>query len=115
LSLERYSRSRDGAAAPPLDDRLRPCSRKIPLKPRAAGVALHPFICFIEDQLETRGINPVDLSRVSGVSTVKLYRWRHGLSVPALPDIEAVLNTLGFELPPPAPMRKAVKEVEHEK
>ena len=65
------------------------------IKPNIKGV--HPFINFIADN---KTMSYLELSKKSGVHHSTIRRWRHDGRRPLLIDVEAVINTMGYDLVP---------------
>lgn len=59
---------------------------------------VHRFVKLIWRSVNTEMWSQEELERRSGVSVSAVRKWRRGVRSPRLIEIEAVLNTLGYEL-----------------
>ena len=58
----------------------------------------HPLVKFIFDQCERQRISPKELAKKAGLGDrCAIYKWRKKWN-PQLPNFEAVINALGFEI-----------------
>lgn len=66
------------------------------LKPPKADV--HQFIDFISQQIDVQRVPLSEVCAKAGISERSVRRWRMGDSLPALGDVERVLQALGFTM-----------------
>lgn len=71
------------------------------IKPLRSGV--NPLVRFIHEHNE---MTYRDLAKRSGLNPSTMQRWRYTGMEPSLGDIEAVLNTMGYDL---VPVRREAK------
>jgi transcriptional regulator with XRE-family HTH domain len=82
-------------------------------KHRSGPSPLHPAITLIARLLPKTGWSYHELEAITGVATNTIIRWCDGKNSGTLPNIEAVLNALGYRLTvEPAPeMRARIDEM----
>lgn len=66
-------------------------------RPAKLPANVHPLTKSLFEMLEARGMTDKDMSRLSGVSHHTIADWRYRWN-PSLPNLEACLNVLGYEL-----------------
>lgn len=59
---------------------------------------LHPIVRFVVDEMKRQGWTLDQMQRISGVGRSTICHWALGERQPHLPNIEAVLNTLGYKI-----------------
>ena len=64
-------------------------------KQKTADDTTHPFVQWIWQEINERGLSHTDVARDAGVHPSILRRWRDGSRLPSLDAIEAVINALG--------------------
>ncbi len=72
--------------------------QKIPPKKTADGMAIHPIVRWIWDQINFQQASQEDVAKRSGVSSSAMRKWRDGVRSPRLMELEAVVNALGFRI-----------------
>jgi transcriptional regulator with XRE-family HTH domain len=72
--------------------------QKVPPKRTADGMAIHPIVRWIWDQINFQHASQEDIAKRSGVSSSAMRKWRDGVRSPRLMELEAVVNALGFKI-----------------
>ena len=62
------------------------------------GLAVHPFVRWMWGQINLQKRSQQEVAKTSGVPVYTMCRWRRGARSPSLSDMEAVVNTLGYDL-----------------
>jgi transcriptional regulator with XRE-family HTH domain len=62
------------------------------------GRGVHRFVKFIWRRINRDEWSQEDVAAQSGVSSSTMRKWRRGDRNPRLSELEAVINTLGYEL-----------------
>lgn len=60
--------------------------------------AVHPVIRWIWREMNRQRASQDDVAKRAGVSSSAMRKWRDGVRKPNLPDVEAVVNSLGGKL-----------------
>lgn len=68
------------------------------LKPPAKGRAVHPFVIWMWEEINAQRVSQEDVAERSGISSSAMRKWRVGIQAPSLLAMEAIVNTLGYEL-----------------
>lgn len=77
------------------------CARGPAMRMPETGSGIHPLVHFVFEKMQERKFSIKRLARRSGVSETVIGSLRDGRTRPKLDDMEALLNVLGYELPPP--------------
>lgn len=67
-------------------------------KEPAKGMAIHPLVRWIWAQMNKQRASQEDIAKRSGVSSSAMRKWRAGVRSPRIMEIEAVVNSLGYQL-----------------
>jgi hypothetical protein len=65
---------------------------------KQVDVEVHPLVSFIMTKMEEQRIPYAEMCIEAKVSERTLRRWRMGQTMPAIDDIERVINVLGYSL-----------------
>ena len=68
------------------------------LKPPVKGRAVHPFVVWMWKEINHQRASQEDVATRSGISSSAMRKWRTGLQAPTLVAMEAIINTLGYDL-----------------
>ena len=68
------------------------------LRPPESGKFIHPFVRWIWNEMNHQRASQEDIAVRSGVSSSAMRKWRRGINSPKLADIEAVINSLGYDI-----------------
>ena len=68
------------------------------LKSPAKGRAVHPFVIWMWEEINAQRVSQEDVAERSGISSSAMRKWRVGIQAPSLLAMEAIINTLGYEL-----------------
>jgi len=68
------------------------------LKPPVEGRAVHPLVVWMWKEINHQRASQEDVSIRSGISSSAMRKWRTGLQAPTLAAMEAIINTLGYDL-----------------
>jgi transcriptional regulator with XRE-family HTH domain len=67
-------------------------------KEPAKGMAVHPIVRWMWQQMNHQRASQEDVAERSGVASSTMRKWRQGVNSPKLTDIEAVINVLGGKI-----------------
>ena len=62
------------------------------------GMAIHPIVRFIWEQINHQRASQEDIAERSGVAASTMRKWRDGVRSPRMVELESVVNALGYEL-----------------
>ena len=62
------------------------------------GPGIHPLIRKLLLDIHERGLSITSVARAAGISNKTLRNWQVGSTSPRIGDLEAVLNTLGYDI-----------------
>lgn len=62
------------------------------------GMAVHPLVRWIWQQINDQRASQEDVAERSGVSSSTIRKWRDGVRSPRLVELESVVNVLGYQL-----------------
>jgi predicted transcriptional regulator len=75
--------------------------QKVPVrapKGTVQGMAVHPIVHWIWDQINFQHASQEDIADRSGVASSTIRKWRNGVRSPRVMELEAVVNALGFKI-----------------
>lgn len=73
-------------------------AKKERLKPAATDKFVHPIVRWIWVQMNHQQASQEDVALRAGVSSSAMRKWRDGSRSPKLVELEAVVNTLGYDI-----------------
>lgn len=62
------------------------------------GMAIHPIVRWIWEQINSQRASQEDVAERAGVNSSTLRKWRDGVRSPRVVELEAVVNVLGYKL-----------------
>src|SRR5688572_11232400 len=62
------------------------------------GLAIHPFVRLIWDEMNLQCVSQEDVAIRAGVNPGTIRKWRNGTRSPRLLELEAVMNVLGMRI-----------------
>lgn len=65
---------------------------------KQVDVKVHPLVSFVMTKMEEQRIPYAEMCTKAKLGERTLRRWRMGQTMPAIDDIERVLNVLGYSL-----------------
>lgn len=61
-------------------------------------MAIHPLIYWLWKEMNHQCASQEDIAERSGVSSSAMRKWRTGTRSPRIMELEAVINSLGYQL-----------------